>query len=281
MLEEQMKKPKIKDDVRRRYAELISSRPVTSCCSTSACCGPTDLMKGNLVKEAGYTDGELSVVPKNALEHSYGCGNPLAFSGVEAGQTVLDIGSGAGIDCFLAARKVGPTGRVIGIDMTQEMIDAATQNAQTGGYGNVSFLLGDAEHMPVEDSSVDWVISNCVINLSPDKPKVFSEIARVLKDGGRFAISDIVLGVDLPDFIVESMHAWTGCMAGAVREAEYVAGLRGAGLRDVEVVDRIVYDDAVLRSFMKAYIPTTAESTDRIVGEVSGKLWSAKIVGSK
>ena len=196
-------------------------------------------------------------------------------------QTVLEIGSGAGIDCFLAAKKVGKTGRVIGIDMTQEMIDKATENARAGGYANVAFRLGDAESMPVEDESVDWVISNCVINLSPEKPKVFSEIARVLKGGGRFSISDIVLGDDLPDYITQNMHAWTGCIAGAINETEYVNGLHEAGLSEVTVASRIVYDDAVIQGFMESFIPMDSERMEKIIGDVSGKLWSAKIVGRK
>ena len=277
---EKLDKRTIKEVVRDRYADLVKSGG-SSCCSGSYCCSPVDSMKGTLVKEAGYSDEELSDLPKNAVENSYGCGNPLAFSEVEAGQTVLDIGSGAGIDCFLAAQKVGPEGRVIGIDMTQAMIDKATENAHAGGIRNVEFRLGDAEAMPVEDGSVDWVISNCVINLSPDKPMVFSEITRVLKSGGRFSISDIVLGDDLPGYITQNMHAWTGCIAGAINEKEYVIGLEAAGLKEVEVASRIVYDDTVIHGFIKNYIPMGEDRMESIINDISGKLWSAKIVGKK
>ncbi|HXZ43229.1 MAG TPA: methyltransferase domain-containing protein, partial [archaeon] len=182
----------IKDAVKSRYAKAIQRS--SSCCGPSAtqegtqsssCCGPTALeQKGNLVKIAGYDKDDLSRLPADAVQNSFGCGTPLAFAGVQPGQVVLDIGSGAGIDCFIAAEKVGPTGKVIGLDMTPEMIERARQNARDAGMTNVEFRFGEAEKMPVEDSSVDWVISNCVINLSPDKPAVFGEIGRILRPGG-------------------------------------------------------------------------------------------------
>src|SRR5512136_1728441 len=222
----------IKEAVKSRYAKAIQGS--SSCCGPSAnpgggtsssCCGPTTIeQKGGMVKIAGYDKGELSRLPADAVQNSFGCGNPLAFAGVRPGQTVLDIGSGAGIDCFIAAEKVGPAGKVIGLDMTPEMIERARKNAKEAGGTNVEFRFGEAEKMPVQDTSVDWVISNCVINLSPDKPAVFREIGRILRPGGRISISDIV-AQDLPVAVRQSRDAWTGCLAGAISEAAYVQGL--------------------------------------------------------
>ena len=206
----------------------------------------------------------------------------MAFAGVKEGQTVLDIGSGAGIDCFIAADKVGKSGKVIGLDMTPEMIRKATENALKGGYTQVEFRMGEAENMPVEDSSVDWIISNCVINLSPDKKKVFAETSRILKSGGQFSISDIVLGDDLPEFIANNIYAWTGCIAGAIKETDYLQGLRDAGLTDVEVESRIVFEESTLKGFMEKYeVQLNGEDGQSILKQVAGRIWSAKIVGKK
>jgi arsenite methyltransferase len=273
---------KIKNVVKDRYASLVRSGASSCCDKTISCCAPKEKMKGNLVKSAGYSDDELAVLPESSVENAYGCGNPLAFVEVAEGQTVVDIGSGAGIDCFIASKKVGPKGRVIGIDMTPEMIKKATENAITGGYTNVEFRLGDAEAMPVNDASADWIISNCVINLSPDKPRVFAEIARVLKSGGRFSISDVVLGDDLPEDIAGSMHAWTGCIAGAIKETEYTAWLRAAGLREIKIMSRIVYDDTVLKRLVSYYdLPIGKDRFQSLLQKISGNIWSAKIGGMK
>jgi arsenite methyltransferase len=225
----------IKATVKERYARAIQ-QPGGGCCGTPG----TQAMKGTLVQIAGYRDEELAGLPADAVENAFGCGNPVAFAEVREGEVVVDIGSGAGIDCLFAARKVGPTGKVIGIDMTPEMIERARANARAGGADNVEFRLGDAERMPVADASADWVISNCVINLSPDKPAVFREIARVLRPGGRISISDIV-AEDLPPAVRASRDAWVTCLAGAISEAEYVRGLQAAGLTDVQVTERITY----------------------------------------
>lgn len=284
----------IKKAVKQRYAQAIET-PSSSCCGPaptqpvqigSSCCGPavTDTMKGSLVKTAGYGEGELSSLPADAVQNSFGCGNPLAFAGVEPGQVVLDIGSGAGIDCLIAAEKVGPTGRVIGLDMTPEMIERARKNAREARATNVEFRLGDAEKMPVEDSSVDWVISNCVINLSPDKPAVFREIARILKPGGRISISDIV-AEDLPAPIRESSDAWTGCLAGAISEAEYIQGLEAAGLRGVRASSRLVYDASQLQGLLgdSACGPAPGSCGDvaTLAQAATGKIWSARFEGVK
>ncbi|MCB0292543.1 MAG: arsenite methyltransferase [Calditrichaeota bacterium] len=273
----------IKKEIQQQYGALVDAPGKSSCCGpASSCCSPADSMKGKAVKVAGYSDAELSGLPAEAVENSFGCGNPLAFAGVQPGQTVVDIGSGAGIDCFLAAEKVGPAGKVIGIDMTPAMIAKARANAALGGYAQVDFRQGEAEAMPVDDASADWVISNCVINLAPDKSKVFREIARVLKPGGQFSISDIVLGDDLPDAIADNIMAWTGCVAGAIRESDYLQGLREAGIREVAVEDRLVYDEDFLRGFIAdGNFPLGIEDLEPLLKQMEGKIWSARIVGTK
>lgn len=273
----------IKNVVKQRYAELVTSGEERSCCDCgSSCCAPPPETKGTFVKMAGYSEDELASLPAGAVENSFGCGNPLAFSGVEKGQTVLDLGSGAGIDCFIAAKKVGETGRVIGLDMTEEMIEKARANATEGGYSNTEFRLGEMESMPVEDGSVDWIISNCVINLSPDKPKVFGEMFRVLKPGGRFSVSDIVLGDALPDVIAQSMHAWTGCIAGAIKESDYIEGLREKGFREVAIESRYVYEAGMIKSIVQKYASELMDSlSEDILDSIDGKIWSAKVVGLK
>jgi N-acetylglutamate synthase-like GNAT family acetyltransferase/2-polyprenyl-3-methyl-5-hydroxy-6-metoxy-1,4-benzoquinol methylase len=280
----------IKDAVKSRYAKAIQGP--SSCCGPSAtpagapsssCCGPITIeQKGGMVKIAGYDKADLSRLPADAVQNSFGCGTPLAFAGVQEGQTVLDIGSGAGIDCFIAAEKVGPTGKVIGLDMTPEMIERARQNAKDAGLTNVEFRFGEAEKMPVDDASVDWVISNCVINLSPDKPAVFGEIGRILRPGGRISISDIV-AQDLPKAVRESRDAWTGCLAGAISEEAYVQGLEKAGLRDVRVTSRIVYDASQLKGLFGSSCCGAGEGQDvaALADAAAGKIWSARFEGVK
>jgi N-acetylglutamate synthase-like GNAT family acetyltransferase/SAM-dependent methyltransferase len=283
----------IKEAVKRRYAGAIE-RPASSCCAPApsrpvqigtSCCGPsvTEAMKGGMAKVAGYGEEELGRLPSDAVQNAFGCGNPLAFAGVQPGQVVLDIGSGAGIDCLIAAEKVGPGGRVIGLDMTPEMLERARRNAREAGASNVEFRLGEAEQMPVENSSVDWVISNCVINLSPDKPAVFREVVRVLKPGGRISISDIV-AEDLPEAIRQSRDAWTGCLAGAISEADYVAGLEAAGLRGVCVTSRIVYEASQLKGLFGSSCCGVADvdhDIEALADAAAGKIWSARFVGVK
>ncbi|HYL81031.1 MAG TPA: arsenic resistance N-acetyltransferase ArsN2 [Candidatus Acidoferrum sp.] len=283
----------IKDAVRRRYSEAIK-KPTTSCCGPSApqgvsqassCCGPTAVeQKGTFVKIAGYDSDELNRLPTDAVQNSFGCGNPLAFAGVQTGQVVLDIGSGAGIDCFIAAEKVGAAGRVIGLDMTPEMIERARKNAREAGIANVEFRFGEAEKMPVEDLSVDWVISNCVINLSPDKPAVFGEIGRILRPGGRISISDIV-AQELPEPVRQSRDAWTGCLAGAIGEEAYVKGLEAAGLRDVRVTTRTVYDASQLKGLFASSCCGVGEAAGQdasaLAEAAAGKIWSARFEGVK
>jgi arsenite methyltransferase len=292
MSEHGFSKHEIKNAVKSRYAKAIQG--TSSCCGptaslaasqTGSCCGPTAVeQKGTFVKIAGYDNDQLSRLPADAVQNSFGCGNPLAFAGVRPGQVVLDIGSGAGIDCLLAAEKVGPMGRVIGLDMTPEMIERARRNAREAGVANVEFRFGEAEKMPVEDASVDWVISNCVINLSPDKPAVFGEIARILRPGGRISISDIV-AQDLPEPVRQSRDAWTGCLAGAISEAEYVTGLEAAGLRDVRVTTRTVYDASLLKGLFASACCGVGEAAGGdapvLAEAAAGKIWSARFEGVK
>jgi SAM-dependent methyltransferase len=260
--------------VKDSYTEMLKgAQEKRSCCGGEGTTSPA-------ARLAGYEDAERH---GEAAGASFGCGNPLAFAGVREGDTVLDLGSGAGLDLLIAAEKVGDSGQVIGIDMTDDMIEAARNNAGKAGYDNIEVRKGLIENLPVEDRSVDWVISNCVINLSPDKPAVFKEVARVMKPGGHISISDIVVG-DLPEWIRESAAAWSACVAGAISEEEYLDGLRAAGLEDVEVTDRLVYDASQLRAILCEDIPGLDLSTDMIdslLEEYAGTVWSAKFSGRK
>jgi arsenite methyltransferase len=203
----------IRKVVRERYAKVVKQD--SPCCTpVKSCCGGTELIQDISLK-IGYTKEELKAVPEGA-NLGLGCGNPVALASLKQGETVLDLGSGAGFDCFLAAGMVGNKGRVIGVDMTPEMVEKARDNARKGNYANVEFRLGEIETLPVADNSVDAVISNCVINLSPDKKKVFAETFRALKPGGRLMISDIVLLKELPAFIKNSVEAYIGCVSGAM-----------------------------------------------------------------
>jgi len=218
-----------KEWVKQRYG-AIASQAQKGCCSETTCCdGAT-----TAAERIGYTQEDVAAAPAGA-DLGLGCGNPLALASIIPGETVLDLGSGAGFDAFLAAARVGPTGRVIGVDLTSEMIEKARSNAAAAGYTNVEFRLGDIETLPIEDASVDLVISNCVLNLVPDKPKAFREIVRVLKPGGRVAISDIVLDGSLPESLRGSEDAYCSCVSGAIGRAEYLSELEAAGLRNVEV----------------------------------------------
>jgi len=227
----------IKKLVRDGYAKALSQN--ASCCSTSSCCCGTDQAK-NISKKVGYSDSEINAVPEGA-NLGFGCGNPVALASLKEGNIVLDLGSGAGFDAFLAAQRVGKTGRVIGVDMTPEMIAKAKENAKKGKYSNVEFRLGEIEKLPVEDSSIDVIISNCVINLSPDKEAVFKDSFRVLKFGGRLMVSDLVLAKDLPKELKDSVEAYVGCLAGAIMKDEYLKLITMAGFKDVKVISESSY----------------------------------------
>ncbi len=238
----------IRVTVREKYGELAEGKG--GCCgSVAGCsvgCGCGDSARG-VLSEIGYTAEQAAAIPEGA-NLGLGCGNPLAHASVKAGETVLDLGSGAGIDAFLAAREVGPMGRVIGVDMTPAMLDRARANAAESGYTNVEFRLGEIEHLPVADASVDLVISNCVVNLSPRKDQVFREAYRALKPGGRILVSDLVLEAPLPKEIKESIEAYVGCIAGASLREEYLRLIREAGFESVEIVHEGRYGSASVTS---------------------------------
>ncbi len=227
-----MKDQEAKRVVKERYGRVAEQSG--SCCCSSSCCGTAK--PEEIGRKIGYSEEELASAPTGA-NLGLGCGNPIALASIREGEVVLDLGSGAGFDCFLASKKVGPKGKVIGVDMTEEMVARARANASKGGYKNVEFRLGEIEKLPVEDGSVDLVISNCVINLVPDKMAAFKEAHRVLKPGGRLMVSDIVLLGELPDFIRESVEAYVGCVAGAALRDEYLDSIGSAGFEDVRVID--------------------------------------------
>ena len=222
-----MKKDTIREQVKERYGNFAKQG-----CS---CCGSVNTSADNMSKLVGYSNEDIGSVPQGA-NLGLGCGNPIALASLKAGETVLDLGSGAGFDCFLAAKKVGPKGKVIGVDMTPEMLKRAKENASKGGYKNVEFREGVIEALPVENDSVDAVISNCVINLSTNKEQVFKEMYRVLKKGGKFMVSDMTLSKELPEELRESVAAYAGCIAGAITKEEYLAGIKKAGFKDVKIV---------------------------------------------
>ncbi len=232
-----MKDKNIKKIVKEGYAKIAKAN--SSCCAGSSCCSGTNSAE-TISKNVGYKDNELASVPEGA-NLGLGCGNPVALASLKEGETVLDLGAGAGFDCFLAANKVGSKGEVIGIDMTPEMIEKAKANAKKGGYSNVEFRLGEIENLPVEDNSIDIIISNCVINLSPDKERVFMEAFRVLKTGGRLMVSDLVLEKDWPKAVKDSVEAYVGCLAGASLKKDYLDAIKKAGFTNIKVVGETFY----------------------------------------
>lgn len=270
---------KVRGEVSKAYSEAVKK-------TGASCCGVE--RKGAVVDLAGYGDDQLNSLPKDAVVNSFGCGNPVALAGLKPGQVVLDLGSGAGIDILLAAQKVGAGGHVIGIDMTDEMIKKARENIKASGLANAEVRKGIIEDLPVESGTVDWVISNCVINLSPEKKKVFSEIARVLKPGGKMSVSDMV-AEDLPEWIRANANMYSSCISGAISEKEYLAGLRDAGLTNVKVVDRLVYEASQMVALVDTELPTScgcgtvldAGQIEKLAKEVEGKIWSAKIYAEK
>jgi SAM-dependent methyltransferase len=227
-----MQKEKIKKIVRGRYSKIAKGG--ASCCPTCAPCG-TDAVEQ--AKRIGYSERELQSIPEPAIM-SLGCGDPTALADLKEGEIVLDLGSGAGIDVFLAANKVGSKGHVFGIDMIEEMVKRANKIAKKYGYENVEFKLGEIESLPLEDNSVDVIISNCVINLSPDKLKTYKEAYRVLKPGGRILISDLVTEGKLPEHIRKNFAAWARCVAGALEKKEYLDTIKKAGFRDVKIISQ-------------------------------------------
>lgn len=274
-----MKNEETKKIVREGYAKVAKQN--SSCCGfVNSCCGTVNAAQ-DISKKIGYTDEELKAVPEGA-NLGLGCGNPVAIASLKEGETVLDLGSGPGLDCFLAADKVGVNGKVIGVDMTPEMIEKARGNARKGNYSNVEFRLGEIENLPVADNSVDAVISNCVINLSPDKKRVFQEVFRTLRPGGRIMVSDVVLSKELPENIKDSKEAYIRCISGAVTQDEYLLMIKGAGFQNVSVVGELTVP---LEEWVNA--PITDSVTEKLkisteeAKEVLGSVKSIKVKGSK
>ncbi len=268
----------LRETVKERYGQAVTAvlkgaKP--SCCGSMAATGigGTDPITRNL-----YDADQAGGVPEDALLASFGCGNPTALANLHPGETVLDLGSGGGIDVLLSARRVGPTGKAYGLDMTDEMLELAMKNKAKAGATNVEFLKGHIEAIPLPSSSVDVIISNCVINLSTNKDKVFREAFRVLRSGGRFAVSDVVVRHELPAAVKKSMELWTGCVAGALLESEYVAKLGAAGFTDIEVEPTRIYtkDDAA-----EMASSCCGEETETALKALDGAVMSAFIRAKK
>jgi arsenite methyltransferase len=267
----------IQQAVREKYGAIAAAVNESSAAAKVGCCGPAAYGCGDPITSNLYSDAETNSLPAEAVTASLGCGNPTALLALEPGETVLDLGSGGGIDVLLSARRVGPTGRAYGLDMTDEMLALARENQRKAGATNVEFLKGTIEHIPLPDNSVDVIISNCVINLSSDKDAVLREAFRVLKPGGRFAVSDVVVRGDVPADIRRSMELWVGCIAGALEETEYATKLRAAGFADVEVEPWRIYkiDDA------RAFLTESGVDVDRLAPQVEDRFASAFIRARK
>ncbi len=260
----------VKDVVREKYGQAalrVSQGGAGGCCGTTArnSCG-CDPITSNL-----YDDAQSGEVPANAIAASLGCGNPTALAELKPGETVLDLGSGGGIDVLLSARRVGPTGKAFGLDMTDEMLALAEENKRKSGLANVHFLKGEIENIPLPDNSIDVIISNCVINLSGDKDRVLREAFRVLKPGGRFAVSDVVVRGDVPPEIQKNMELWVGCVAGALSDREYVAKLTAAGFENAEIEVTRVYRFEDARDFLAGQ----GADVEALARQVDGKFISA------
>ncbi len=264
----------IKQEVRERYArEALKVRDAKG----SACCGSSAGARTDPITSNLYADAETELIPAEALAASLGCGNPTALAELKPGETVLDLGSGGGIDVLLSARRVGPSGKAYGLDMTDAMLELARENQRKAGVQNAEFLKGEIESIPLPDNSVDVIISNCVINLSANKDRVLSEAFRVLKPGGRFAVSDIVVRGDIPNEIRRRVELWAGCIAGALEDREYAAKLARAGFGNIEVEPTRVYRASQAKELLESIGP----DADRIAAAVDGKFASAFIRARK
>ena len=276
-----MKEENIKKAVRESYAKVASG---SSCGCTpdtgSSCCGQVDLAK-EISSNIGYSKEDLNKVPEGS-NLGLGCGNPIAMASLAKGEVVLDLGSGAGFDCFLAAGKVGPQGRVIGVDMTPEMLEKARENAQKGSFSNVEFRLGEIENLPVADGIIDIIISNCVINLAPDKDRVFSEAFRVLRPGGRIMVSDIVLTKELPDFIKNNMAAYVGCISGAIIKDNYLNAIKKAGFRDVKIIDEVNFPlNYIISDDTAVVVKNDLSLSENQAKDLEDSILSIKVYASK
>jgi arsenite methyltransferase len=279
----------IRQAVRERYAGHATTG--TSCCGGTAAtataaadsrcnCAPA-AASDSISTALGYDAGDLAAIPEGA-DLGLGCGNPLALLELREGETVLDLGSGGGIDCFLAARRVGPSGRVIGVDMTPEMLERARRNAREGGFDNVEFRLGEIEHLPVADGTVDAVISNCVVNLVPDKDQVFRDAYRVLKPGGRLSVSDIVLLGEIPVGLRESAEAYVACLSGAILRDDYLRLIREAGFVDVTVTGEQTFEpDDLVAEDLVAEFARHADASEAEVRAAAGLFQSVRVSARK
>lgn len=272
-----MKDREIKRAVREGYARI--AKQATSYYASRRCCGTG--VHEDLSKRIGYTDEELMAAPPES-NLGLGCGNPVALALIKEGETVLDLGSGAGFDCFLASHRVGENGKVIGVDMTSEMVEKARANARKGNYTNIDFRQGELENMPVADNYIDVVISNCVINLVPDKGRVFKEAFRVLKPGGRLAVSDIVLLKELPDFVKVSTEAYIGCLAGAIMKDGYIQAIKSAGFQNVIIADESSFpiECLIFDGVGPAFVDMPKTSPEQLK-EVEESISSIKVVAMK
>jgi len=274
-----MKEEKVKNIVRKRYGNVAKNS--SSCCASSdSPCGCTPATVEDISRKIGYSEEELSSVPEGA-NLGLGCGNPIALASLKEGETVLDLGSGAGFDCFLAASKVGKKGKVIGVDMTPEMLDKGRANAKKGKYTNVEFRLGEIENLPVADQSVDVIISNCVINLSPNKRQVFKEAYRVLAPNGRLMVSDIVLLDELPKELKENVQAYTSCISGAELKEKYLNFIKEAGFKEVKVIDETNFPvDFITSDATQKLIKTLGISAEKIK-KIEKSIVSIKVSATK
>jgi SAM-dependent methyltransferase len=268
--------------VREKYGaaarRVLSGEGVPAeCCSSSGCCGGAATASCDPITSNLYVTGETDALPESAVLASLGCGNPTALAELREGEVVLDLGSGGGIDVLLSARRVGPRGKAYGLDMTDDMLALARRNAQEAGVENVEFLRGQIEAIPLPSNSVDVIISNCVVNLSGDKRRVITEAFRVLKPGGRFAVSDVVVQDELPADVKRSMELWVGCVAGALSDEEFLALLRDAGFENpsVEFTRTYAIEDA------RAFLVNTGVDADRIAAEVAGRIGAAFVRATK
>ena len=269
-----MSSVEIKDAVKAKYGEAakrVLAGVANSCCGASPC-GEADPITRDL-----YDNSQTCAIPEEAVKASLGCGNPTALAQLNPGDVVLDLGSGGGIDVLLSAQRVGPTGEAYGLDMTDEMLDLARENQRRAGVENVEFLKGEIENIPLADNSVDVIISNCVINLSADKDRVLREAFRVLKPGGRFAVSDVVVRGDVPDEVRKSVLLWVGCIAGALKGSEYIAKLQQAGFESIDIEPTRVYhiEDA------RAFLTDQGINVDAMARQVDGKFMSAFVRARK
>src|SRR5512136_1409366 len=275
-----MKEENVKKIVRKRYAKAAKNKGSGCGCAPSASCcsAPTDEQVSKVI---GYSEDEMNAVPEGA-NLGLGCGNPTALASLKEGERVLDLGSGGGFDCFLAAQRVGQSGKVIGVDMTPEMLDKARENLKKGKYENVEFRLGEIENLPVADSSVDIIISNCVINLAPNKKRVFEEAFRVLAPNGRLMVSDIVLLKPLPEVIQKSAEAYTSCVAGAEIKDKYLGLIRDAGFKDVKVLSEKNYPlDFILSEPEVKGVVSDLKLTKEEVDETANSIVSISVSASK